>query len=265
MKNKMKKLMVLLFSMALVAGTLVGCGTEDSNTLKIATNAEFEPYEFMEDGEYVGFDIDLMQAIADKLGKEIEYQNMDFDGVVGAVQSGTCDIAISGLTVTPKRAESVNFSTAYIEAAQFLIVNAADDTFTGTTKEELEAQLAGKAIGVCAGFTGEKYVTGDESMGYAGIADAEVVVFDNISLAVTALKNGNIDAVVMDDLPSVNVASTDENKDAIKTIEVALTVEEYAIAVQKGNDELKAEIDTAMQELIDDGTVDTLLAKWDIR
>lgn len=261
----MKKIIITLALTMATTFILVGCGKKDSNLLKVATNAEFEPYEYMEDGEYVGFDIELLQMIAEKMGKEVVYQNMDFDGVIGAVQSGTCDIAISGLTITPSRAKSVAFSTPYINAAQYLIVNAGDEFFTGSTKDELDAQLVGKKIGVCAGFTGEKYVLGDESMGYDMIEEAQAVVFDNISLAVTALKNGSIDAIVMDDLPSIKVAESNENKDDIKTIEIALTVEEYAIAVQKNNIELKEKIDTAMKELIDDGSVENLLKKWGIR
>jgi len=265
MKKIIKKVMVTLVLTMTAAFILAGCGAKDENTLTVATNAEFEPYEFLEDGEYVGFDIDLLKMIADKMGKEVVYQNMDFDGVIGAVQSGTCDIAISGLTITPSRAKSVNFSTPYIQAAQYLIVNIDDEIFTGATKEELDAQLVGKKIGVCAGFTGEKYVVGDESLEYEAIADAEAVIFDNISFAVTALKNGSIDAIVMDDIPSMKVAASDENKNDIKTIEIALTVEEYAIAVQMDNADLKNEIDAAMQELIDDGSVADLLKKWEIR
>ncbi len=265
MKKMIKKSVIVLCLTIAATFILTGCGEKDANTLTVATNAEFEPYEFMENGEYVGFDIELLEMIADKLGKEVVYQNMDFDGVIGAVQSGTCDIAISGLTITPSRAKSVDFSTPYINAAQYLIVNSNDEVFTGETKEELDAQLVGKKIGVCAGFTGEKYVLGDESLGYEAIVDAEAIVFDNISLAVTALKNGSIDAIVMDDIPSIKVAESDENKNDIKTIEIALTIEEYAIALQKDNVELKTKIDTAMQELIDDGSVEALLKKWEIR
>jgi polar amino acid transport system substrate-binding protein len=226
MKKIMKKVVVTLCLTMTAAFMLVGCGDKDSDTLTVATNAEFPPYESMEDGEYVGFDIELLQMIAEKMEKEVVFQNMDFDGVVGAVQSGTCDIAISGLTITPKRAESVAFSTPYINAAQYLIVNADDEIFTGTTKEILDAQLIGKKIGVCTGFTGEKYVSGDDDMGYEAIEDAEAAIFDNISLAVTALKNGSIDAIIMDDIPSIKVAESEENKDDIKAIEISLTVEE---------------------------------------
>ena len=233
--------------------------------LKVATNAEFEPYEFIKDGKFVGFDIDLMAQIAKKIGAEVTYQNMEFDGVVGAVLSGTCDLAASGLTITPKRAETVAFSVPYINAAQFLIVRTDEKSIVGTTKAALDKQLEGKKIGVVTGFTGQKYVEGDASLKYPKIKNAKSVVFDNVSLAVAALINKSIDVIVMDDVVAQKVSSVAANKKAIKTIEVPLTVEKYAIAINKKNTELKNKVDKALKELIADGTVKKLLAKWAIR
>lgn len=233
--------------------------------LKAATNAEFEPYEFLKDGKFAGFDIDLMGEIAKKIGAEVTYQNMEFDGVIGSVQSGTCDLAISGLTITPKRAETVAFSIPYINAAQFLIVRTDEKTITGKTKAELDKQLEGKKIGVVTGFTGQKYVEGDASLKYAKIKNAKPAVFDNVSLAVAALRNKSIDVIVMDDIVAQKVSAAPANSKAIKAVEVPLTVEKYAIAISKKNPELKAKIDKALKALLDDGTVKKLLAKWEIR
>ncbi|MCI8332211.1 MAG: basic amino acid ABC transporter substrate-binding protein [Clostridiales bacterium] len=233
------------------------------SVLTIATNAEFEPFEFMQDNEIVGFDIDLINAIAEKIDMTVEIKNMEFDGTVAAVQSGTCKAAISGMTITPKREKAVIFSTPYYATTQILLVRGDDDVFTGETKEVLDEQLKGKTIGVCSGFTGESYVNGDEDMGFTGIADAKATVFDNISLAVTALKNKSIDCIVMDNTVAKQAASSAGNED-IKAIDVTLTTENYAIALNKNDEALKEKIDTAINELKDSGKIAELYEKWDI-
>lgn len=260
----MKKIMSAMLCCLLAAtiAAFTGCSAKD--TLTIATNAEFEPFEFMRNSEIVGFDIDLINEIAAKLDKTVKLDNMEFDGVIAAVQSGTSKAAISGLTITPKRAGSVDFSAPYYTgAAQMLIVRGDDSLFLGATKAELDGQLQGRNIGVCAGYTGEAYVNGDEDMGFAGIEGATATVFDNISLAITALKNGSIDAIIMDDSVAKKAAETPENT-GVKVVNVALSVEEYGIAMQKGDAELKAQIDQALRELASDGTIGRLLEKWEI-
>lgn len=264
--KRLVRFLVPVFCLVLAAALVAAPMTAAASTkLKVATNAEFEPYEFIKDGKFVGFDIDLMAEIAKKIGAEVTYQNMEFDGVVGAVLSGTCDLAISGLTITPKRAETVAFSVPYINAAQFLIVRTDEKVINGNTKAKLDKQLEGKKIGVVTGFTGQKYVEGDASLKYAKIKNAKPVVFDNVSLAVAALRNKSINVIVMDDVVAQKVCSVDSNKNAIKAIEVPLTVEKYAIAINKKNTELKGKVDAAMKALIADGTVKKLLAKWEIR
>lgn len=240
-----------------------GCGS--SNKLLVATNAEFEPFESLdEDGNCIGFDIDLMKAIAEKMGCEVKFENMEFDGVVAAVANETCDVSISGLTINAKRSKSVDFSDAYYSGAAQILIVAADDTYyTGTTKEELDQQLIGQKIGVCSGFTGQSYAEGDEEWGFEGIKDAKVNIYDNVSLAIADLKSGTINAIIMDD--SVAKEAAQNNSDVAKIIDVALTVEEYGIAVKKGNTELKDKINAALKELNDDGTVDKLLEKYDLK
>ena len=259
----MKRIIALLLCLAM-AFCFVGCGW-NSNKLIIATNAEFEPFESLdEDKNPVGFDIDLMNAIGEKLGKEVQYDNMEFDGVVAAVQGGSCDAAISGLTINAKRKKSVNFTEAYYSgAAQILIVPINDTHYTGTTKEELDEQLKNQTIGVCSGFTGQFYANGDEEWGFKAIEGANVKIYENVSLAIADMKNGNIGAIIMDD--SVAKQAADENKDAVKVIDVALTVEEYGIAVSKDNEELLESINQALKELKEDGTVDKLLEKYDLK
>ena len=261
----MKRILALLLCVSLLAVFAAGCGKEEKTTLKVATNAEFEPFEFLdsETGEVIGFDADLAKLIAEKLGYEVEFQNMEFEGVLAAVTSGTSDIAVSGLTINAKRSKSVDFSEPYYEgAAQILIVRSDDKVFTGTTKEELDEQLKGKKIGVCSGFTGASYANGDEEWGFSPIENAEVKTYDNISLAIADLKNSAIDVIIMDDSTAKEAASTDENKAAVKVIDVPLTVEAYGIAVKKGDTEMKEKIDKALSELEESGELDKLKEQW---
>lgn len=259
MKQTAKILAVLT-----VLATLAFSGTAFAAEFKVATNAEFEPFEFIKDGQYAGFDIELLNEICKKTGDTYKIHNMEFDGVVGSVVSKTCDLAVAGLTITPKRAETIAFSISYLDAAQYVIVNRKGN-INGKTKAELDKQLEGKKIGVVSGYIGEKYVTGDKSLLFPEIKGAKVFVFDNVTLAVADLKNGRIDAVIMDDIVSKQIASKPANKSLIKTIEVPLTVEQYAIGLNKKDTATKAKIDKALAELIEDGTVAKLLKKWGIR
>lgn len=269
MKN-LKKILAIVLSLCMLA-VFAACGDADTSSdadtakkLIVATNAEFEPFESLnEDNEPVGFDIDLMDAIGKKLGYEIQYDNMEFDGVIAAVNSGTCDAAISGLTINAKRKKSVDFADAYYSgAAQILIVPVNDTHFTGTTKEELDEQLKNQKIGVCTGFTGQAYAEGDEEWGFTKIEGADVKIYENISLAIEDMKNGNIAVIIMDDSTAKEAA--DKNSDAVKVVDVALTVEEYGIAVAKNNPELLDNINKALKELKDDGTIDSLMTKYEL-
>ena len=260
----MKKIIAIALMAIMLIGCFAGCGSE-SKKLLVATNAEFEPFESLTaDGEFVGFDIDLMNAIAEKMGYEVQYENMEFDGVVAAVANGTTDLAISGLTINAKRAKSVNFSNPYYDgAAQILIVGKNDTYYTGTDKATLDEQLKGQKIGVCSGYTGQLYAEGSEDRNFKKIEGATVKIYENISLAIADLKAGNINAIIMDDSVAKEAASA--NADVAKIIDVALTVEEYGIAIDKNNAELKEKVDAALAELVKDGTVDKLLEKYDLK
>ena len=270
--KKFAKILSLLMALALVL-TCAACGSKETKekddastekkTLRVATNAEFEPFESIdkESGELIGFDIDLMKAIAAKIGYEVKFDNMEFEAVIGAVNSGSSDAAISGLTINAKRKKSVDFCDAYYSgAAQILIVGANDTYYTGKTKEELDEQLKNQKIGVCTGFTGQDYAEGDDEWGFAGIEGAKISIYDNVSLAIADLKNGTINAIIMDDSVAKNAAN--ENKDIAKVIDIPLTVEEYGIAVKKGETELIEKINKAFAELKADGTYDKLLKDY---
>lgn len=272
----MKKIFAALLA-ALMLFAVVGCAQSTTSDptpssgsdapkkqLLVAVNAEFEPFESMDaSGNIVGFDIDLMNALAEKAGYTVKYENMEFDGVIAAVAAGSHDASISGLTISPKRQLSVDFTDAYYDgASQILIVAKDDTTFTGQTKAELDEQLKGKTIGVCTGFTGQAYAQGDTDWGFPGIEGADVKIYENISLAIADIKSGTLDAVIMDDTPAKEAAKA--NADDVKVVDVALTTEEYAIAVAKTNPTLKSELNTALAALKSDGTLQKLIEKYSL-
>lgn len=116
---KGKKIAALLMAAVLLMAAMTGCsGSGDKGTLKVATNAEFDPWEYLENGEFVGADMDIIRAVADKMGMKVEIQNMEFEAVLSALVSKSCDVAVAGLTVNKKRAEQVDFSSAYYKVSQ---------------------------------------------------------------------------------------------------------------------------------------------------
>lgn len=254
-----------LVSALLIAVLCCGCGGK-SDTLIVATNAEFEPFEYLDNSDNpTGFDIDLVKAVAEKMGyKDVKIDNMEFDGVIAAIEQGSCDVAASGLTINAKRKKSVDFSEPYYSgAAQILIVAKNDTHYTGTTKEELDEQLKNQPIGVCSGFTGQSYAKGDEEWGFKAIEGADVKIYDNISNAIDDLKNGTINSIIMDNKVAEEAAA--QNADAIKIIDVALTVEQYGIAVKKGDADMLKKVNDALKELEEDGTVDKLLEQYGLK
>lgn len=263
MKN-LKKILAAVLAIAMIC-CFAGCGSK-TNTLIVATNAEFEPFEYLDnDGNATGFDIDLIKAVAEKMGyDDVKIDNMAFEGVVAAVESGSCDVAASGLTINAERKKSVDFSTAYYSGAAQILIVAADDTYyTGTTKEELDEQLKNQTIGVCKGFTGEAYANGDEEWGFTAIEGADVKSYDNLSTAIEELKNGNLSAIIMDNKAAEEAAAA--NADAIKTLDAQLTVEQYGIAVKKGDEEMLKKVNDALAELESEGKIDELLEKYDLK
>ncbi|MBQ2706746.1 MAG: transporter substrate-binding domain-containing protein [Clostridia bacterium] len=179
---------------------------ESKDQLVVATNAAFEPFEYMDGENYLGIDMEIAAMLAKELGLELVIQNMDFESVCLSVGQHKCDIAMAGLTVKPEREEYVTFSTSYYSASQKLIVPIADTTFDACTDAaSVEAILAGfdatTKIGVQNGTTGMFYVQGDADWGFNGFA-TECVVYANGSLAVQDLVNGNIQYVIIDSAPA---------------------------------------------------------------
>ena len=183
---------------------------ESKDQLVVATNAAFEPFEYMDGENYLGIDMEIAALLAEELGLELVISNMDFDSVCLSVGQQKCDIAMAGLTVNEARKEYVTFSDSYYNAAQRLVVMADDTTFDACTDAAsveailntytLEDETVTK-IGVQNGTTGQFYVQGDEDWGFAGFG-VECVGYKNGSLAVQDMINGNINYVIIDSAPA---------------------------------------------------------------
>ncbi len=178
--------------------------------LVVATNAAFEPFEYTEGDKYLGIDMEIAKLLADKLGLELVINNMKFESVCTSVGQHKCDIAMAGLTINEERKKDVTFSDSYYNASQKIIVKEDDTTFDECkTVEDVEAILNGfdktVKIGVQNGTTGQYYIEGDEIWGFAGF-EAECVGYDNGSLAMQDMINGNISYVVLDEAPANCIA-----------------------------------------------------------
>lgn len=252
----MKKfLSIMLAALMLVSAfCFVGCGKDD-NTITVYTEAGFAPYEFVYNNEIVGVDIEIMKAVAEKLGKELVIEDVNFDSIIGAVKSGKADAGAAGITITAERAEEVDFSIPYSFTTQYLIVAADNDEIANLDN------LNGKKIGVQQGTTSDFLVAG--LIDTDAIADATLTPYDTPSLAAAALGT-KVDVVVTDKLTAeVIVASSNGAYKAFKFTKAdgsdAAEVEQYGIAVGKGNAELLDVINEVITELLADGSI----SKWE--
>lgn len=244
-----------LLSLGLIAAmtlSLAACGSkeadkkEDDNTLTMATNAAFPPYEYYEGNEITGIDAEIGKAIADELGMEFEIEDMEFDSIIAAVVSNKADIGMAGMTVTEDRKKNVNFTDSYTTAVQVIIVTEDSEV---TSADDFE----GKGIGVQQGTTGDIYITDDFG------EKATVERYNKGTEAVEALKQGKIDAVVIDSEPAKAFVEANEG---LKILETEYVTEEYAIAISKDNDELLEKVNDALNKLIEDGTVQKIIDKY---
>lgn len=241
--KKITKIIVCIAIIAIMATVgavaFTACNKTSDKTLTVATNAAFPPFEFKDGDAFKGIDMDIMAAFASDNGYTLKIEDMEFDSVVASVGT-TTKIGAAALTVNETRKKTVNFSTSYYNASQKLIVKATDTTFDGlTTVAQVEAKLgeygANTKIGVQNGTTGLYYVEGDEDWGFDGFTNLKATGYTTVALAVQDLIAGNVAAVVVDEGPASVLASSNSN---IKVINVALTEEEYAFAVDKADTEL---------------------------
>lgn len=251
----MKKIFALVLSVLMVMSVFVGCGKSGSENelnlvedgkLIMSTNAAFPPYESTDDdGNFVGIDVEVAEAIADKLGLELVIDNMEFTAALEAAQKGKSDMVMAGVTVDPDREMVMDFSNSYAKGVQVVIV---PENSTITKIEDLE----GKKIGTQMGTTGYIYCTDD-------YGDENVVAYDNGITAVQALLKNQIDCVVIDNAPAQ--AFVKENA-GLKVLDTEYAVEDYAIGFKKGNTALKDAVNEALAELIADGTVQKIIDKY---
>ena len=239
----MKKLFVLILTMCMVLTASVALG----ESVKVGTNAEFPPFEFIaDDGSIQGFDIELISAILDLAGIEYTVESMEFDALPAALAAGQIDIAIAGMTISEEKGKSVLFSEPYFSATQKIIVLADSPIKT------VEDIKAGMKIGVQLGTTGDIYVT--DSM--------EGIVCERYSKALDAImdmKNGRIDAVMVDSAPASVFADEIEG---LLVLEEMLSDEQYGIAVKPGNADLMDKINAGLATLKENGGFDELYGKY---
>lgn len=242
----MKKCFVLLISLALLVAIGAGCSKSQA-VLKVGTDAAYAPFEFIDkDGNFAGFDVELMQLIADELGMKLEMQNVGWDGIIPGLMNGNYDCLISAMTITEERLKQIDFTQPYFATRQAIVIKEDNTTINGAE------DLAGKTIAVLNGTTGDLYAS--------TIKDVKMKRFDNNPLAVQDLINNNSDAVVMDDLVAYD---TIKNISGLKVIEIdGADSEYYGIGIKKGNDGLLEKINNAIDTLKSNGKLDALIAKY---
>ncbi len=244
--KKFLKITAIVMVIAMLAA-FASCGGNggEKQKLVMATNAEFPPYEYVEDGKIVGIDAEIAALIAEKLDMELEIVDVAFDSIIPGVQSGKYDMGMAGLTVDEKRLEKVNFSTSYATGIQAIIVKEGSDIKTVD-------DLAGKKIGVQTSTTGDIYATGD-------YGEEAITRYDNGAVAVQALIADKVDCVIIDNEPAKSYVKANEG---LKVLDTEYTVEDYAICFAKEDTELKDKVDGALKELIADGSVKEVIEKY---
>lgn len=223
---------------------------EAKKTLVMATNATFPPYEYYDGESIVGIDAEIAQAIADKLGMELKIEDMEFNSIINAVQNGSVDFGMAGMTVTEDRLKSVDFSDSYATGVQVVIVK--EDSEIASVDD-----LTGKKIGVQLSTTGDIYASDTPDNG--GFGEENVEKYSKGADAVIALTQGKVDAVIIDNEPAKEFVKANEG---LKILETEFVSEDYAIAFAKNNTELKDKVNTALNELIKDGTVQKIIDKY---
>ena len=246
MKRTLLYLLVAVLALSLVA---VACSSKPAaNKIRVATDATWPPFENVDDQskQIVGFDIDLMNAIAEKEGLEVEYVNVAWDSLLAGMAQCQYDAAISAMTITEERKKNFSFTEPYFAAGQ--VVTVAADNEDIKSKDD----LAGKVVGVQLGTTGD--------IEAQKIEGATVKNYDDVGLAFQDLLNGQIDAVIADNPLALGYVG--ENPDKLKTVGEVFTDEYYGIAVCKTNTDLLAKLNDGLAKVKAEGLIDELTDKW---
>lgn len=246
----MKKMRMLALVLCIVMAVcmLAGCGAKKSDkTLVVATNVAFPPYEFYEGEKAVGIDVEILQAICDKLGYKMEVQDMEFGSIISAVASGKADIGFGAITITEERAKSIHFTTSYATGIQSIIVAEGSPI---TSIDDLYAD--GIKIGVQQDTTGDIYATGD-------FGEDHVARFNKGADAVQALLTGKIQAVIIDNSPAETFVAQNEGLAILPT---PYAEEPYGFEISYDKEDLYNEVNGALEALQADGTVQKIIDKY---
>lgn len=236
----MKRFGLILFIMILMCG----CSKKDENQLVMVTEAGFAPYEYYENGEVVGVDVDIAKEIAKYLGKKLVVKDIAFDSIINEVKTGKADFGAAGISYSDDRAKNVDFSINYAISKQVVIVNnnSSITNVNGISNKKIAVQLGS----IADTFVTEKY------------KNANVVRQKKYLAAIEDLKTGKVDCVVMDELPAKEIVSKNEG---IKILDGSLTNDSYGMVVKKGNKELLDAINIVLQKLKDEGKIDEFIIK----
>ena len=236
----MKRLGLIIFIMILMCG----CSKKDENQLVMVTEAGFAPYEYYENGEVVGVDVDIAREIAKHLGKKLVVKDIAFDSIINEVKTGKADFGAAGISYSEDRAKNVDFSINYAVSKQVVIVNnnSSITNVNGISNKKIAVQLGS----IADTFVTEKY------------KNANVVRQKKYLAAIEDLKTGKVDCVVMDELPAKEIVSKNEG---IKILDGSLTNDSYGMVVKKGNKELLDAINMVLQNLKDEGKIDEFIIK----
>ena len=213
--------------------------------LTMSTDAGFAPYEYVEGEQVVGIDADIAQAIADYYGLELVIQDMDFTNALLAPQNGTADFVAAGVSITEERLETMDFTIEYAESDQVILVR------KGYTDIQSEEDLANVKIGVQQSTTADLYC---QDMGYE-----QVNAYKKNLVAAEDLKNGQIDCMILDNMPAEAIVN--QNQDELEILDLVLFTDVYAMAVKKGNTEMAEALNVVLQQLIDDGKIEEFTQK----
>lgn len=275
----MKKIISLLAVVAMIAMLCCSCGASDE--IIVQTNAFFAPFEYYEGTEIVGVDVEIMNKVAENMGKTVTFNNVEFSAIIDNVAAGqVCDAGAAGITITDERKEKVDFSVPYYTSVQYVIY-AADSGITTKTGADGEYivwdALKGMTIGTQTDTTGWIYTDGEinataaNDYGYDGVlygTDTEMKNFDNAQLAADGIGSNLVDVVIIDELPAQFIVSKNANLKCLPLYysgetdaEDAPVEEQYAICVTKGNTELLDAINAVLNEMMANGEVEKLVMK----
>ena len=260
----MKKFISIVLVAIMALSLFTACGGAKDDTLVMATNAAFPPYEFKEGDSFAGIDVEIAQLIADKLGKTLVIEDVEFGSIVTGVETGKYDIGMAGLTITDERLTQVNFSTSYATAVQVMIVKSdsaitsIDDCFNYDEEgNPVSLKIENIKIGVQENTTGDIYSSDDvENWGFG---ESHVVRYKTGPDAVSALIKGDIDVVIIDNEPAKSFVAANEG---IKILDTEYAYENYAIAIAKEDEQLLADVNKALAELTESGDVQKIIDKY---